>query len=93
MPETVNVRPARDANGNPKMVPRRPLGMLRVRGGEWPREAVKPEGEALPHDRYIKRLLVKGDLVLVEGVAPVTGSEVSGESPAGWKRKSKPEGE
>lgn len=84
----VKVRPARDASGNPKKVPRRPLGILRVGGGEWPSEAVRPDGEVLRLDRYIKRLLSKGDLELVEGgpgVAPV--AKDVGEKPTSKRRK------
>lgn len=86
--KTVLVRPARDKDGNPKKVPRRPLGVLRVKGGEWPREAVKPEGEVLPLDRYIKRLLNQGDLERIEGgpgVLPV--AKDAGERPASKRRK------
>lgn len=92
--KTVLVRPARDEQGNPKKVPRRRLGVLISKAGEWPREAVKPEGEPLALDRYVKGLLRKGDLVEVEAsVVGQPAAEEAGDKPARRRRKSEPEGE
>lgn len=92
--KTVRVRPARDEQGNPKKVPKRRLGVLVSKDGEWPREAVKPEGEPLTLTRYVKDLLRSGDLVEVEAsVVEKPATEEAGEKPARRRRKSEPEGE
>jgi len=62
------VRPASDAGGNPKIVPRRPGAVVSRVGGKWPSAAIKASGERVRVTRYIAGLLRRGDLL--RGSAP-----------------------
>lgn len=64
MPDTISVRPVRDADGTPRRVPRAPKVLLRLaKDGEWPVGAILADGEQLKETPYIKSLIRTGDLV------------------------------
>jgi hypothetical protein len=68
MPEMIFVRPARDQEGRPCLVPRdHKVVMRRLKDGGWPEGAIAADGELLPLTTYIKDLLRRRD---VEEVSP-----------------------